>query len=124
MEIEQPNSDDEVPIEVSVLASLFQIDREHHRRLEEGGERPSVPSFSGKVLGDKTTHLLVFGLMLAKGMEQARHYADSARRAGASWKELYVVAELVSAISALQPRGQNAALFGKTPSGDQSSDNR
>jgi hypothetical protein len=67
-----------------------------------------LPTFRNDTFDEKTTQLLVFAMLLANGTDLAKHYAEAARISGASWKELYTVAELASGISALKPFPQTA----------------
>jgi hypothetical protein len=62
------------------------------------------PSFQNAIFDEKTTQLIVFSMLLARGVEASRHYAYAAHCAGASWKELYTIAELAEGTSDLKSR--------------------
>lgn len=98
-------------IEATPVTIKSRNDDEIGLELRENDETHPFPTFHNKIFDDKTTQLLVFGLMLGKGMGAAHFYANAARRAGASWKELYTIAEIVSAIAAMRPMKQSAAIF-------------
>jgi hypothetical protein len=97
----------DVPPDTANLESLGHTDIE----LEEHSSKYKVPAFHNNIFDKKTTQLLVFGMMLASGMEMAKHYADTARSAGASWKELYAIAELASGVGALKSMHHNTAML-------------
>jgi len=56
-------------------------------------------AFYADPLDAKTVHLLTWGVLLALGQEPAACHAVSARRAGATWEELYGVVEVVCAVA-------------------------
>ena len=91
---------------VDVLPTIiaeFENEGETSPESEHYGSKYQFPTFRNDTFDDKTTQLLVFAMLLASGTELAKHYAETARDAGASWKELYTVAEIASGIGALKP---------------------
>jgi alkylhydroperoxidase/carboxymuconolactone decarboxylase family protein YurZ len=75
-------------------------------------ERLRAHAFESAVLDRRTTHLLLFGMLLALGVDGApRYHAAVARREGASWPELLKVAELASAVLSLGPLNRAAATL-------------
>lgn len=59
----------------------------------------------------KTTHLILFGMLLVEHNAAAQMHALAARRAGANWQELHKVVELASATGALGPANQGSAML-------------
>lgn len=74
-------------------------------------EQYRAHAFYNKTLGAKTTQLMLFAMLLATGTEAAKHHAQAARRAGASWQELHAAAELASAVVSLGPLNQGSAML-------------
>jgi 4-carboxymuconolactone decarboxylase len=68
-------------------------------------------AFYNKTFDLKTTQLLIFGMLLTLDAGVARHHAAAARKAGASWKELHTVAELVSVVKALGPANLGSSML-------------
>ena len=60
-------------------------------------------AFFEGTLDDKTTQLVIFGVLLAEGAGPAEWHAIAARRCGATWAELAHVVEIVAAVKALGP---------------------
>ena len=74
-------------------------------------EQLRAHTFYSDVLDLKTTHLILFGLLLVEHNAAAQMHALAARRAGASWKELHKVVELASTTGALGPANQGSAML-------------
>lgn len=122
---DQPESDpqilgipeDSTDVMLAELSSpvIMSVENESGSKINLEKPKPDsngqFPTFHNAIFDDKTTQLFVFGLLLAKGLEAAKHYAGTARDAGASWKELYTVAELASGVAALNSIQQGAAIL-------------
>ena len=68
-------------------------------------------TFYSDVFDLKTTHLILFGMLLVEHNAAAQMHALAARRAGASWPELHKVVELASTTGALGPANQGSAML-------------
>jgi 4-carboxymuconolactone decarboxylase len=68
-------------------------------------------AFYSDVFDRKTTHLILFGMLLVEHNAAAQMHALAARRAGASWQELHKVVELASTTGALGPANQGGAML-------------
>jgi 4-carboxymuconolactone decarboxylase len=68
-------------------------------------------AFYSDVFDLKTTHLILFGMLLVEHNAAAQMHALAARRAGASWQELHKVVELASATGSLGPANQGTAML-------------
>jgi 4-carboxymuconolactone decarboxylase len=68
-------------------------------------------AFYSDVFDVKTTHLILFGMLLIEHNPAAKMHAIAARRAGASWQELHKVMELASATKLLGPANQGSAML-------------
>ena len=68
-------------------------------------------AFYSEVFDLKTTHLILFGMLLVEHNAAAQMHALAARRAGASWPELHKVVELASTTGALGPANQGGAML-------------
>jgi len=68
-------------------------------------------TFYSDVFDLKTTHLILFGMLLVEHNAAAQMHALAARRAGASWQELHKVIELASTTGALGPANQGSAML-------------
>ena len=75
------------------------------------GEQLRAHAFYNDVFNMKTTQLMLFAMLLVEGSGAAHFHALAARQAGATWKELYKVVELASAVSALGPMNKGGALL-------------
>jgi 4-carboxymuconolactone decarboxylase len=84
-----------------------EIDPEFLRRVEALRKG----AFYSNVFDLKTTHLILFGMLLVEHNAAAQMHALAARRAGASWKELHKVVELASTTGALGPANQGSAML-------------
>lgn len=74
-------------------------------------EQARAHAFRNNVFDEKTTQLMVFGMLVVLGANAARWHAIAARRQGASWKELHQMVELASVILALGPMNKGSALL-------------
>jgi hypothetical protein len=110
---ELPDSPTEGLVEVSPTTANLKSADHTDIEVEEYSSQYQFPAFHNNIFDQKTTQLLVFGMMLASGMEMAKHYADTARSAGASWKELYAIAELASGVGALKSMYNNTSMLGE-----------
>jgi 4-carboxymuconolactone decarboxylase len=76
------------------------------------GEELRAQAFHNKSFDNKTTQLILFGMLLVEHNQiAATVHAAAARRAGASWQELHTVVELATATGALYPFNQGSALL-------------
>jgi len=74
-------------------------------------EKLRAHTFYSDVFDLKTTHLILFGMLLVEHNAAAQMHALAARRAGASWQELHKVVELASTTGALGPANQGSAML-------------
>jgi len=74
-------------------------------------ERLRAHAFYSDVFDLKTTHLILFGMLLVERNAAAQMHALAARRAGASWQELHKVVELAAATQSLGPANQGGAML-------------
>lgn len=74
-------------------------------------ERLRAHAFYSDVFDLKTTHLILFGMLLVERNAAAQMHALAARRAGASYKELHKVVELAAATQSLGPSNQGSAML-------------
>jgi hypothetical protein len=96
-------------LETSEPPELTEVE-ERNRPPEQRDEASLVPVFKNQAFDDKMTALMLFGMMLAKGIGMANLYADAARRAGATWKELYIVADLASSVTTILPAKSGTSM--------------
>ena len=68
-------------------------------------------AFYSDVFDVKTTHLILFGMLLIEHNPAAKMHAIAARRAGASWEQLHKVLELAAATKSLGPANQGGAML-------------
>jgi alkylhydroperoxidase/carboxymuconolactone decarboxylase family protein YurZ len=74
-------------------------------------EKLRAHTFYSDVFDLKTTHLILFGMLLVEHNAAAQMHALAARRAGASWQELHKVVELAATTGALGPANQGSAML-------------
>jgi 4-carboxymuconolactone decarboxylase len=74
-------------------------------------EQLRAHAFYSDVFDLKTTHLILFGMLLVEHNPAAQMHALAARRAGASWQELHKVVELASATGSLGPANRGGAML-------------
>jgi 4-carboxymuconolactone decarboxylase len=83
-------------------------------------EQIRAHAFYNVTFDEKTTQLLIFSMLLAKGSASAKHQAIAARRAGATWRELHAVIEMGAAVAALGAFNEGSALLHELRSRDTS----
>jgi alkylhydroperoxidase/carboxymuconolactone decarboxylase family protein YurZ len=74
-------------------------------------ERLRAHAFYSEVFDIKTTHLILFGMLLIEHNPAAQMHALAARRAGATWQELHKVVELAAATKSLGPANQGSFML-------------
>lgn len=74
-------------------------------------ERLRAHTFYSEVFDIKTTHLILFGMLLVEHNQAAQMHALAARRAGATWEELHKVVELAAATKSLGPANQGSSML-------------
>ena len=74
-------------------------------------EQLRAHAFYSDVFDIKTTHLILFGMLLVEHNAAAQMHALAARRAGATWQELHKVVELAAATKSLGPANQGGAML-------------
>jgi hypothetical protein len=74
-------------------------------------ERMRAHAFYSDVFDIKTTHLILFGMLLVEQNAAAQMHALAARRAGATWQELHKVVELGAATESLGPANRGSAML-------------
>ncbi len=97
------------PLPEAKFAFAGQVDPEGLRELE--AVRAHV--FYAPLLDPKTIQLMCFAVLLAQGVPAASEHAKAARRAGATWEELWFVCNLTAALQSLGPANQGGALLQK-----------
>ncbi len=89
----------------------FEFSGEVNAEFLRLSEKLREHAFYSSVFDIKTTHLILFGMLLVEHNAAAQMHAIAARRAGASWEELHKVMELASATKSLGPANQGAAML-------------
>jgi len=74
-------------------------------------ERLRAHAFYSEVFDIKTTHLILFGMLLVEHNPAAQMHALAARRAGATWEELHKVVELAAVTKSLGPANQGSFML-------------
>ncbi len=92
-------------------AARFAFSGEVNPEFLRLSERLRAHAFYSEVFDLKTTHLILFGMLLVEHNAAAQMHALAARRAGASWQELHKVVELASATGSLGPANQGSAML-------------
>jgi hypothetical protein len=92
-------------------AARFELSADINPEFLRLSERLRAHAFYSDVFGIKTTHLILFGMLLVEHNAAAQMHALAARRAGASWKELHKVIELAAATKSLGPANQGGAML-------------
>jgi 4-carboxymuconolactone decarboxylase len=95
------------PLPTARFAFSGEIDPEFLRL----SERLRAHAFYSDVFDIKTTHLILFGMLLVEHNAAAQMHALAARRAGASWRELHKIVELAAATQSLGPANQGGAML-------------
>jgi len=89
----------------------FEVSGEINPEFLRLSERLRAHAFYSDVFDLKTTHLILFGMLLVEHNQAAQMHALAARRAGASWQELHKVVELAAATGTLGPANQGGAML-------------
>lgn len=92
-------------------AARFEFSGEINPEFLRQAEQLRAHAFYSDVFDIKTTHLILFGMLLVEHNAAAQMHALAARRAGASWQELHKVVELASTTGALGPANQGSAML-------------
>ena len=92
-------------------AARFELSGDINPEFLRLSERLRAHAFYSDVFDIKTTHLILFGMLLVEHNAAAQMHALAARRAGASWKELHKVVELAAATKSLGPANQGGAML-------------
>jgi len=92
-------------------SAKFEFSGEVNPEFLRLSEQLRAHAFYSQVFDIKTTHLILFGMLLIEHNAAAQMHAIAARRAGASWEELHKVMELASATKSLGPANQGSAIL-------------
>jgi alkylhydroperoxidase/carboxymuconolactone decarboxylase family protein YurZ len=92
-------------------AARFEFSGKTNPEFLRLAEAMRAHTFYSDVFDLKTTHLILFGMLLVEHNAAAQMHALAARRAGATWKELHKVVELASTTGALGPANQGSAML-------------
>jgi 4-carboxymuconolactone decarboxylase len=92
-------------------AARFEFSSDVNPEFLRRAEALRAHAFYSDVFDLKTTHLILFGMLLVEHNAAAQMHALAARRAGASWQELHKVVELASATGSLGPANQGGAML-------------
>jgi 4-carboxymuconolactone decarboxylase len=95
----------------SLPASRFEFSGAVNPEFLRLAEQMRAHTFYSDVFDLKTTHLILFGMLLVEHNAAAQMHALAARRAGATWQELHKVVELASTTGALGPANQGSAML-------------
>ena len=89
-------------------AARFEFSSEVNPEFLRLSERLRAHAFYSEVFDIKTTHLILFGMLLVEHNPAAQMHGLAARRAGATWQELHKVVELAAATKSLAWSGAGA----------------
>jgi 4-carboxymuconolactone decarboxylase len=92
-------------------SARFEVSAEINPEFLRLSEQLRAHAFYSDVFDLKTTHLILFGMLLVEHNPAAQMHALAARRAGASWQELHKVVELASATGSLGPANRGGAML-------------
>jgi 4-carboxymuconolactone decarboxylase len=92
-------------------AARFDFSSEINPEFLRLSERLRAHAFYSEVFDIKTTHLILFGMLLVEHNPAAQMHALAARRAGATWHELHKVVELAAATKSLGPANQGGSML-------------
>jgi len=92
-------------------AARFEFSGEINPEFLRCAEQLRANAFYSDVFDIKTTHLILFGMLLVEHNAAAQMHALAARRAGADWQELHKIVELASTTGALGPANQGSAML-------------
>ena len=85
------------------------VDAEGLRQLET----VRAHAFYSPLFDPKTIQLMCFAVLMAQGVPAAVEHAKAARKAGATWEELWFICNLTAALQSLGPANQGGALLEK-----------
>lgn len=94
-----------------LIAARFAFSSDVNPEFLRLSEQLRAHAFYSDVFDLKTTHLLLFGMLLMDQHPAAQMHALAAHRAGATWEQLHKVVELASATKSLGPANQGAAML-------------
>jgi len=92
-------------------AARFEFSGDVNPEFLRKAEDLRAHAFYSDVFDLKTTHLILFGMLLVEHNPAAQMHALAARRAGATWQELHKVVELASVTGSLGPANQGSAML-------------
>jgi 4-carboxymuconolactone decarboxylase len=92
-------------------AARFEFSSEINPEFIRLSERLRAHAFYSDLFDIKTTHLILFGMLLVEQNAAAQMHALAARRAGATWQELHKVVELAAATKSLGPANQGSSML-------------
>lgn len=92
-------------------SARFEFSGEVNPEFLKLSERLRAHAFYSEVFDVKTTHLILFGMLLVEHNPAAQMHALAARRAGATWQELHKVVELAAATKSLGPANQGGFML-------------
>jgi len=92
-------------------AARFEFSSEIAPEFLRLSEQLRLHSFYSNVFDVKTTHLILFGMLLVEHNAAAQMHALAARRAGATWLELHKVVELAAATKSLGPANHGSSML-------------
>jgi 4-carboxymuconolactone decarboxylase len=92
-------------------SARFEFSSEVNPEFLRLSERLRAHAFYSNVFDIKTTHLILFGMLLVEHNAAAQMHALAARRAGATWQELHKVVELAAATKSLGPANQGTSML-------------
>ena len=92
-------------------SARFEFSGEVNPEFLRLSERLRAHAFYSEVFDVKTTHLILFGMLLIEHNPAAQMHALAARRAGATWPELHKVVELAAATKSLGPANQGSSML-------------
>lgn len=92
-------------------AARFEFSGEINPEFLRRAEQLRAHAFYSDVFDIKTTHLILFGMLLVERNAAAQMHALAARRAGANWQELHKVVELASITGTLGPANLGSAML-------------
>jgi len=92
-------------------AARFEFSGEINPEFLRCAEQLRAHAFYSDVFDIKTTHLILFGMLLVERNAAAQMHALAARRAGANWQELHKVVELASITGTLGPANLGSTML-------------
>lgn len=93
-------------------SARFEFSGEVNPEFLRLSEKMRAHAFYSDVIDNKTTQLILFGMLLVEHNQMgAQAHATAARRLGASWQELHKVVELAATTGAFGPANQGSTLL-------------